>query len=137
MPATSPSLALQTAVFAALTANAALTARLGGPRIHDHVPPSAPTPYVTFGQSIERDWSTGSEEGREHTLTLNVWSRSPGRRETHEIAALVRAALHNAALVLTGHRLVNLRHELTESRRDPDGETFQAILRFRATTEPL
>ena len=139
MPAAaSASLALQSAIYAALTANADLTAATGGsPRVFDDVPPGTSYPYVTFGQAIERDWSTGTEAGREHTVTLHVWSRASGRREVHQIAALIRAALHDAALALAGHRLINLRHEFTDARREPDGETSHALLRFRATTEPI
>ncbi len=48
----------------------------------------------------------------------------------------MRAALNDQQLSLDGHRLVNLRHELSEARRDPDGETYHGIARFRAVTEP-
>ena len=48
----------------------------------------------------------------------------------------VRTALHDQPLTLTGHRLINLRHEFSEARRDPDGETIHGIARFRAVTEP-
>ena len=139
MPASpSASLALQSAVVTALIANADLTTATGGaPRIFDDVPPATPYPYLSIGQTTERDWSTGTEDGREHTLTLHVWSRTPGRRQVHEIAALVRATLHLAALTLTGHRLINLRHEFSESRREPDGETYRALVRFRAVTEAI
>ena len=139
MPAAlSASLALQSAIYAVLTANADLIAATGAtPRIYDDVPPGTAYPYVTFGQAIERDWSTGTEAGREHTVTLHVWSRASGRREVHQIGAIIRAALHDAALTLAGHRLVNLRHEFTDARREPDGETSHALLRFRATTEPI
>jgi hypothetical protein len=44
--------------------------------------------------------------------------------------------LHDAALTLDDHALVNLRLELTETRRDADGITFHAAMRFRAVTEP-
>jgi len=37
--------------------------------------------------------------------------------------------------MLSGHRLINLRHEFSEARRDSDGETFHGIARFRAVTE--
>jgi hypothetical protein len=43
--------------------------------------------------------------------------------------------LHDQDLTLSGHRLVNLRHESSEARRDSDGETFHGIARFRAVTE--
>lgn len=132
------SLALQTAVVTALVANAELTAATGGvARIYDDVPPTTPYPYLSIGQTIERDWSSGTEDGREHTLTLHVWSRAAGRREAQEMAQVARATLHQAILTLDGHRLINLRHEFTEARREPDGETYRALVRFRAVTEPL
>jgi hypothetical protein len=138
MPTPSASLALQSAVVAALTANPDLTAATGGtPRVFDDVPPKTPYPYLSLGQTIERDWATSSDDGREHTLTLHVWSRTPGRREVHNIAALVRATLHLTALALDGHRLINLRHEFTDARREPDNETYRALVRFRAVTEPI
>jgi hypothetical protein len=129
--------ALQKSVHGVLTADAAVLALLGGPHVYDDVPRGASLPYLTFGLSTERDWSTGGEEGMEHVLTLHVWSEAGGRKETHEIIGAVRAALHDAALALAGHRLVNLRHELTDARREPDGETYHGIVRLRAVTEPL
>ena len=48
----------------------------------------------------------------------------------------VRDALHEAELALAGHRLINLRHEVSEASRDPDGETYHGIVRFRAVPEP-
>lgn len=131
------SFALQQAFHARLTADAPLLALLGGPRIYDDVPQCAEFPYVTFGQSTERDWSTGSEDGREHTVTLHVWSRAHGRKEAVAVLAAARAALHDNSLTLVGHRLVNLRHEFSDARRDTDGETYHGTARFRAVTEPL
>jgi hypothetical protein len=134
----SAGLALQSAVVSALTADADLTALTGNtPRIFDDVPPATPYPYLSIGQTLDRDWSTGTETGGEHTLTLHVWSQLPGRREAHLIAARVRAILHDAALALTGHRLINLRHEFSDARRDPGGDTYHALIRFRAVTEPV
>jgi Protein of unknown function (DUF3168) len=136
-PAISASLALQAAIFAALTANADVTALVGTARIFDDVPPNTPYPYVTFGQTTERDWSTSTEPGSEHTLTLHVWSKERGRRQAHRIGVALRAALVDTPLILVGHRLINLRHEFSETRREGDGETYRAIVRFRAVTEPL
>jgi hypothetical protein len=132
----SASWALQQAVFTALGADAGLISLLGGNRVYDDVPERAEFPYVTFALSNERDWSTSSEEGSEHLLTLHVWSRAAGRKEAHEIMGALRRVLHDAGLALTGYRLVNLRHEFSEARRDPDGETYHGILRYRAVTEP-
>ena len=53
------------------------------------------------------------------------------------IAARVEALLHDAALTLDGHRLVNLRFEQAEARREAQGRFSRASLRFRAVTEEL
>lgn len=131
------SFALQQALHARLTGDSALLALLGGARIYDDVPARAEFPYVTFAQTSQRDWSTGSEQGTEHAITLHVWSRAKGRREASAVLAAARDALHDADLALAGFKLVNLRHEFSEARRDSDGETFHGTARFRAVTESL
>ena len=133
----SASFALQTAIFSKLTSDAGILGLLGGPRVYDDVPSRSAFPYMTFGQTTERDWSTGTEPGHEHIFTLHVWSRARGRKEADEVMAAVEAALHNAALTLAGHQLINLRHEFSDARREPDGETYHGIARYRAVTEPL
>jgi hypothetical protein len=132
----SASWALQQSVFSKLTSDATLVGLLGAAHVYDDVPQGAAFPYLTFGQSLVRDWSTGTEDGSEHVVTLHVWSQAKGKREAHEIMGAVRVALHDQPLALTGHRLVNLRHEFSEARRDPDGETYHGIVRYRAVTEP-
>ena len=133
----SAGLELQKSIFSALTANVALTGLLGGPRVYDDVPRGAEPPYLTIGESVIRDWSTGSEAGDEHLLTLHVWSRAVGRKETQDIMGAVRTVLHDAAISVSGHRLVNLRHEFSDARREPDGETYHGVVRYRAVTEPV
>jgi hypothetical protein len=134
---TDASWALQKAVHAALVADADVLALLGGARVYDHAPRGTAYPYVTIGQTTVRDWSTGSENGGEHVLTLHVWSKAAGRGETQAVIGALRSALHDQALELDGHRLVNLRHEFSEARREPDGERFHGLVRLRAVTEPL
>jgi hypothetical protein len=133
---THPGLALQKAVVAALVADAAVGALIGD-RIYDAPPRDATFPYLTVGQVNTADWSTGTEGGAEHQLTLHAWSRERGKRGCYAIGAAVEAALHDAALALDDHALVNLRFEFAETRRDPDGITFHGAIRFRAVTEPL
>lgn len=133
----SASWALQAALHAALTGHADVTALLGGPHVWDHVPRGAAFPYVTFGVTTERDWSTGGEPGAEHILTLHVWSKAAGRRQAEAIAAALRGALHDQTMTLAGFRLVNLRHEASDIRRDAADEIFHGIVRLRAVTEPI
>jgi len=127
--------ALRTAMHAALISDPVLTAALGGSRVHD-VPPASPEfPYVTLGEAQVLDWSTATEGGQEHRLTLHAWSRQGGHSEAHSIAAILQQALHDAPLVLAGHRLVNLRTISADIRREAGGRTHHALVRFRAVTE--
>lgn len=131
---THPSLALQAAMFAALVADGGVGA-LVGDRIHDAPPRNAAFPYVHFGEARASDWSTGTETGAEHRITLDVWSRQRGKAECWAVIEAVKGVLHDAALTLDGHALINLRLETAEARRDRDGVTWRGTMRFRAVTE--
>ena len=127
--------ALQEAVFAALSADAELETLLGGANIFDGAPRNAEAPYVHLGELSERDWSTATEPGAEISFAVVAWSRLPGRAEAIAIAERVRAVLHDAALVLDGFALVNLRHIATETARAEKPEGRRAVARFRAVVE--
>jgi hypothetical protein len=128
---------LQKGIYEALAGDATLTGLLGGANIFDRVPHDARFPYVTLGQTADRDWSTGTEEGREHILTFHVFSRAGGAKETQAVIAAIDDALKAAPIALPGHALVNLRFEFSDARRDPDGETLHGIARYRAVTEAM
>lgn len=131
------SFALQQAVFAALSASSDLQALIGNPpRLFDHVPRDSALPYVVLGDGSETDWSTATEDGTEHMVQTDVWSRSAGHKEAKQIANVIRAALNNAALIVSGATLIDIRHLTTDFTREPDGQTFRARLTFRAVTEP-
>ena len=129
--------ALRAAIHDALIADDALVTLLGGPRVYDEVPREAAFPYVTLGEARFADWSAGEERGEEHQLTLHAWSRQGGHREAHEIAGALLQALDDAPLTLEGQHLVNLRFALADIRREADGRTYHALVRFRAVTEPM
>ena len=127
---------LQKAIFASLSSDAALVALLGGVRIFDQAPANVAFPYITFGRTSVYDWSTGTESGAEQLFTLHVWSKAKGKKEALEIMELARGTLHDAALALEGHSLVNLRLEFAEARYDDRNEAHRGLLRFRAVVEP-
>jgi hypothetical protein len=129
--------ALQRSVYQALAGSLDVTSLLGGARIYDHAPQATSFPFITLGQSVIRDWSTGTEDGAEHDLTLHVWSKAGGEKQTLQIIEAIKGALHDQHLVLADHHLINLRHEFSEARLDPDGDTFHGIVRYRAVTEPM
>lgn len=132
---TDASLALQKAVYATLLADAGVGAVIGD-RVYDAAPRDTAFPYVTLGDIATSDWSTGSEAGAEHRVTLHAWSRGRGKAECAAILGAIEAALHDAALTLDGHTLVNLRFLAAEMRRERDGITWHGTARFRAVTEP-
>jgi Protein of unknown function (DUF3168) len=124
--------ALQKAVYDALTANADLTAAVSG--VYDHVPADTSFPYVTIGETTIADWSSKSFDGQAHALTLHIWSRARGRKEAKEIMALLYDTLHDAALVVEGQELVNLRFDFGQTLLDADGLTVHGFQRYRAVT---
>jgi hypothetical protein len=132
----SSALALHDAILAALANDTTLVGLLGAARVFDHDPKPPPYPYIVLGQTSMRDADADITPTDEHIVTLQVWSRARGRQEVHAIVAAVRTVLHDTTLSLTGHRLINLRHEFSEARRDADGITFRGLTRFRAVTEP-
>ena len=132
----SAAFALQQAVFAALGANENVKDIVDDPpRIFDSVPRGTHFPYIVIGDDKESDWSTATERGSEHLLTIHVYSRAAGHKEARVAADAVVAALDGAALALVGFRLVDLRWQATDSARENDGETIHAQLRFRAVVE--
>lgn len=125
---------LQQAIQARLSADPALSALLGGPRIHDHAPESATLPYVTWGNVSAFDWSTASEDGCEILASLHVWTRARGKKDVYAIVAAIRAAVISAPLILAEGHVVVLGIDSEEARYGPPG-MHHGILRLRALIE--
>jgi hypothetical protein len=133
----SSSWALQQAVFATLCMSDNIKEIVGDPpRLFDAVPRSSAFPYIVVGEDGESNWDTATEAGSEHSLAIHVWSRGGGRKEIKLAAEAVRDCLDGASLALTGHTLIDLRFLSAAFVRETDGETFRAVVRFRAVTEP-
>ena len=119
-----------------LVADGALTALLGGAQVYDEPPRGAAFPYVTLGEArIDRflDRQRARRGAPAHAARLVA----PGRpQEAHLIAGALLQALDDAPLTLADHRLVNLRFAVADVRREADGRTYHALVRFRAVTEP-
>jgi hypothetical protein len=127
---------LQQAIYAALAADAQLQALIGDPpRVYDDPPGASTLPAVMIGDGLESDWSTQTEKGAEHDLTIHVWSRAGGRKEARMILARICGVLHLAALAPEDNTLVNLRFVSSQVFRESDGETYHGVARYRAVTE--
>jgi hypothetical protein len=127
--------ALHKVIFAALAASTPISGLVGA-RVFDAPPRNAAFPYVTLGETSAADWSTSTEEGTEHRLTLHAWSRAGGKAECWSILDALRDALHDAMLSPEGEALGNLRFERAAVSIDSDGRTWHGVARFRAVTEP-
>lgn len=125
--------AFQTALFSALNSDSNLTSTLGA-SIFDDVPDTQAVtfPYVQIGEDNTLDYSTKDLTGSETVVTIHVWSRYRGSKETKQIMDRVHTLLHDSNLSVTGHNFINMRMEFGEVRRDPDGITRHGIMRFRA-----
>jgi len=134
---THPSWALQKAVYEVLNADGALMAMLAGDGIYDVPPQSASYPYLVLGQVTSTDRAIPIDEGSELRIVLSVWSRNEGKKEVLEISARVIDLLHDAALTLTNHTLINLRLVSQETAVARDRRSVATQLRFRAVTEPI
>lgn len=128
---------LRDGIYRALASSQEIKASLGGLALYEDAPQSAPFPYLTIGQTTDRDWATGESKAGEHTVTLHVWSRVGGRQRTQEIMEHVRSALSRTPITIAGIQKVQLQHEFSEARHDEDGETFHGIVRYKAFTEPF
>ncbi|MCX7900043.1 MAG: DUF3168 domain-containing protein, partial [Methylocystis sp.] len=118
---TSPVIALRQAMRARLVADTGLTGVLGGPQIYDEAPATIEPPYVLFADAQQRDWSAQSSRGAEQLFALSVVSTMRGQSEALSIAQLLVDLLDEAPLVLSGHRLIDLRFLGPEPRRDQQG----------------
>ncbi len=103
----SAALALQQALFARLSGDAALTAKLGAGRIYDAVPGGAALPFAVLGDSDEADLSASQLCLARHEGQMSVWSKAAGRREVKELLSLARTALLAAPLDIAPFRLID------------------------------
>jgi hypothetical protein len=133
----SASWALQQAIFAALSNDAALKTLVGDPpRVFDAVPRGSAFPYLVLAEDGVTRWGDSGGGGFEHALVVRIWSRGGGRGECKRIADALCDCLDEAELTLSGHQLVDLRFQTAVFGRESDGKTFSGRLEFRAVTEP-
>ena len=118
-----------------LLADSALVAKLGGARVYDEAPREQASPYVVFARSEARDWSTMTEAGCEHLLTLEVWSQKAGAREALDIAGRIADLLQDAPLVMSGAICVNLRVASIETLRQNANRFVRARVKLRVLVE--
>lgn len=101
--------------------------------------PAADFPYITVGDDTVVPWDTDDSLGANCTVTLHVWSRKNGKKETKDILGQIYLALNRQAANLSaaGYRFIDSLHERTEIIEEVDGKTRHGIIRFRITMEKI
>ncbi len=129
--------ALQSAIYARLTGDAALDALVSG-AIYD-VPPSGGLPplYVTLGAERVRDAGDKTGDGADHDLTIAVVCETGGFAAAKTAAGAVSDALTAAPLTLSRGRVVGLWFRRATAERIGTGNGRQITLTFRARVEDL
>ena len=128
--------AVQQSLFAALSASAEVQSLLGNPpALYDHVPPGAAFPFVVYGQTHVAPFDTKTETGFEQIVTLNIWSRYRGGKETRDIFQAIYDTLHRATLTVTGEVFLSCEFHSADFALDNDGLTYHAAARFSVVTQ--
>lgn len=132
----SASRALQTAIYDALVADAAVGA-LVGDRIYDGAPSDRAFPNITFGPSQEVTDDVDCIDGEEHFVQLDVWTDDQSRLgPCKDIVATLKAALHETGLTVADpYALAFLRVTNTRSMIDRDGIRGHGIVELQAMLE--
>ena len=109
-----------------------LAAELDPVKVYDHVPETAPEPYVVWntGWSAERDTLNGTAQ--RVWFQIDVWSLYRGYKEATEIADLIVRRLGHAIAYLDGYSSIHLLYEQGHETRDPDGRHRRIALTFHS-----
>lgn len=96
---------LQAAIIAALGTAAGIA---GVAPVFDGAPPRAPYPYVVLGDGLCFDWSTKTEQGREHRVALTVWDEAGRTARLQALVAAVETAMAGLPPALPTNRIVSI-----------------------------
>lgn len=130
---------LQQAVYQLLSADPAVTA-LVGTRIYDATVPLSEEAepeglYLTIGDERVEDWSTATDRGAAHLLTVAVHAPRRGFAEAKQAAGAVSDALLGGTLSLSRGRAVLVRFVGARTRRAENDALRRIEMRFRVTVE--
>ncbi|EAQ01247.1 hypothetical protein OB2597_04565 [Pseudooceanicola batsensis HTCC2597] len=126
------SVALQKAVYAALSADAALQA-LVGTAVFDAPPAgSIPALYVSLGPERARERSDRTVQGARHDFVISVVTDAGGFQEAKAVAGAVSDVLASALPALDRGRVVTLNFVKARARRDEAGQQRRIDMTFRA-----
>ncbi len=130
---------LQQALYQ-LFCDSAICAQHFGHRIYDAPPPISDEVipdglYLTFGDEQATDWSTGSDSGAVHTISMTVHAPRRGFSEAKQAAAAISDAILGDGLTPSRGHVVNRQFVDAKTKRVENDALRQITLRFRITME--
>ena len=127
----SASLAVQRAMVAALTGNAAIVSVVSG--VFDGPPPRAAFPYLAIGDGLTADWSTKTARGREVRAAVTVWDDGETPARLHALMGHTESALTTLTGTHDGWRIVSAVFVRSLVARDPQGP-WAGLIEVRVRT---
>jgi hypothetical protein len=131
-----PSLELQAAIVARLKGDAGVQAVIGT-RVYDEVPTNPTFPYISIGDNQVLLDDADCIEGVEIFWQLDGWARDPHYPTVKQISKVVKTALHNLPLTITGYTNVICEMNTVSYLHDPDGITRHVAMSYRFLIQAL
>jgi hypothetical protein len=126
---------LETALLAAIAADAGVKELLGDPvRVEEAGSPRPKFPYLEIVRHEVRPAGSCGVEATEHLVDLAVVSRDLGGRQGRAAAATMRDVLDDVELVMEDGHCILLLAQFTDTMRTRPG-LWRSLLRIRAVVE--
>lgn len=137
-PTIDPVQAVQVGIRALLLARSTLTDIIGPRSVWDEPPEDESMPYVHIGEATSIPDGVHTGQGRQVAATLHSWAKARSAEAVNEIGVELVAALdhQHAALdaATSGVTVWMVKHEFSQTLRDPDRTIRHRIDRFRIYT---
>jgi hypothetical protein len=88
------------AAFARLDTFPALRARIGGGRVHNHLPQECDLPRVRVRWQDCKEWDTKDSDGWQGDIVVDTWSAERGDKVVLELADIIDDALQDRKSVV-------------------------------------
>lgn len=137
-PTVDPVQAVQIGIRAVLLGDATLTGIIGPRSVWDEPPEDEEMPYVHIGEQTSIPDGTHGGQGRQVASTLHSWAKARSAASVNSIGERLVALLdhqHGALDAATsGVTVWMVRHEFSQTLRDPDRTIRHRMDRFRIYT---
>jgi len=131
------SASLQSAVFGAISSNAAVVALIGN-NVFDQPPAGTlPLTYVVVGEEDVKPSSDVSAKGAVHDFFVSVISGAAGFSAAKSVAVAISDTLVDAPLALARGHLISLTFSRAKARRGTAPDERRIDLHFRARVEDI